>query len=158
MMLTFECWIGTIFQLFKQLDQEMMFYIQSLFILLWTIWNHINKVVHDGINPNPMEVILTAQCLTCRYQDAFSKNQDPDRVKDHQALSCGNGSNWQLIIKVVGARRKMSNRGGYAYESTTLQGNIIFTGGASCAAISVHGAIQEAIVEALLKATSLGYK
>ena len=52
----------------------------------------------------------------------------------------------------------MPNRGGYAYEATTLQGNIIFTGGASCAAISVHGAIQEAIVEALLKATSLGYK
>lgn len=89
---TFECWIGTIFLRFKQFDQEMMVYIQSLFILLWTIWNHRNKVVHEGINPNPMEVILTAQCLTCRYQDAFSKNQDPDRAKDHRALSCGNGS------------------------------------------------------------------
>ena len=52
----------------------------------------------------------------------------------------------------------MPNRGAYAYEASTLQGNIIFTSGASCAAILVHGAIQEAIVEVLLKATSLGYK
>ena len=105
-----------------------------------------------------MEVILTAQCLTSGTKLLSPKTKILTEPKIIELWVVVMGVNWQLIIKVAGARRKMPNRGGHAYEATTLQGNIIFTGGASCAAISVHGAIQEAIVEALLKATSLGYK
>ena len=35
-------------------------YMQSIFTTLWTIWLHRNTVVHEGKQPNPMEVILTA--------------------------------------------------------------------------------------------------
>ena len=61
-----------------------------------------------------------------------------------------------MIIKVVGARRKNPNRCGYAYEAINLQGDLISSGGASCAADSVLGAVQKAIMEASIKATTLG--
>uniref|UniRef100_A0A7N2QXU8 Uncharacterized protein n=1 Tax=Quercus lobata TaxID=97700 RepID=A0A7N2QXU8_QUELO len=63
-----------------------------------------------------------------------------------------------LIIKVVGARRKNPNRCGYVSEAINLQGDLIFSGGASCAADSVLAAVQEATMEASIKATTLGYR
>ena len=30
-------------------DPTLMYYLKSLFTTLWTIWNHRNKVVHEGI-------------------------------------------------------------------------------------------------------------
>jgi len=42
------------------MDQGKMEYLQSIFSLLWTIWNHKNMVIHDGKTPNPIEVIPTA--------------------------------------------------------------------------------------------------
>lgn len=56
-----------------------MGYLQAIFTTLWTIWNHRNLVVHEGKLPNPMEVILTAQSLSCRYQDTFTKYSDTNR-------------------------------------------------------------------------------
>lgn len=48
--------------------------LQSLFITLWSIWNHRNLVLHQGRVSNPMEVILTSQSLLCNYQEAFKNN------------------------------------------------------------------------------------
>ena len=56
-------------------DKDRMFFLQSLFTILWAIWNHWNKVLHQGKSPNPMEVMLTAQSLACRYREAFQKDQ-----------------------------------------------------------------------------------
>lgn len=39
--------------------QDRMFFLQSLCTILWMIWNHRHKVLHQGKLPNPMEVILT---------------------------------------------------------------------------------------------------
>jgi len=33
---------------------------QNIFTTLWTLWFHRNMVVHEGKQPNPIEVILTA--------------------------------------------------------------------------------------------------
>ena len=51
-----------------------MIYLQAIFTTFWTIWNHRNTVVHEGKQPNPMEVILKAQNLSCRYQETPTKN------------------------------------------------------------------------------------
>ena len=52
-------------------------HMQSIFTTLWTIWFHRNMVVHEGKQPNPMEVILIAQTLSCRYKKVFSSQPSP---------------------------------------------------------------------------------
>ena len=49
----------------------MMRDIHTIFTYLWTIWNHRNLVTHEGKTPKPIEVILTAQSLSCRFQEAY---------------------------------------------------------------------------------------
>ena len=48
-------------------------------------------------------------------------------------------------------------RSGYAYEAKDLKGDQIFSGGASCLTTSCSVAVQNAIVEAAVKATNLGF-
>ena len=47
----------------KDLHQDNMFFLQTVFTTLWTIWLQRNKVVHDGKRHDPMEIILTTKCL-----------------------------------------------------------------------------------------------
>lgn len=67
-----------------------MAYMQAIITTLWTIWNHRNIVVHEGKDPNPMEVVLTAQSLSCKYKKSFinqpktaskSKNQNQNSIQ-----------------------------------------------------------------------------
>ena len=60
-----------------------MQYLQSIFTTLWTLWNHRNRVVHEGIQPNPIEVILTAQNFSCRYQNIFTNATHPNQQRVH---------------------------------------------------------------------------
>lgn len=48
-----------------------------------------------------------------------------------------------------------TRRNALAYEAINLQGMTMFSGGASCAAATVFEAVQEALVEAAIKAKSL---
>ena len=134
-----------------------MGYLQAIFTTLWTIWNHRNLVVHEGKLPNPMEVILTAQNLSCRYRDTFTKYSDTNR----QSMDPISGNHsiagpWNLIINIAGVRSKKT-RSAYAYEAKNLQGEIMFYGVASSAENSAYGAAQEALVEAALKARNIGF-
>ena len=72
-------WIRNLLNRHKRLDEVSMQYLQSVFTTLWTLWNHRNMVVHEGIQPNPIEVILTAQNLSCRYQNIFTNAIQPNQ-------------------------------------------------------------------------------
>lgn len=132
--------------------------LQAVFTTLQTIWTQRNLVVHEGKHPNPLEVILIAQFLTCQYLEAFSScSLSSHIVADQHRPQQRFGGPWQLIIKVVGARKKKARRCGFAYEAKNMQGNIIFQGVSSCGAETIPNAIQEAMVEAAIKARSLGF-
>lgn len=100
-------WIEAILFKHKGMGQDSMHYLQAIFTTLWTIWIRKNLVTHEGKHPNSLEVILTAQSLTCRYQEAFSSCSTlPHKTADQNRANQNFGGLWQLIIKVVGARKK----------------------------------------------------
>ena len=74
-----QAWLNNIILRFRQMDQERMENLCSIFTFLWTIWNHRNMVTHDGKTPNPAEVILTAQTLICRFKEAFETKINHDK-------------------------------------------------------------------------------
>ena len=59
-----------------------MEYLQNLFTILWTIWNHRNKVVHEGLSPNPMQVVLTSQSLSCKHKSSLTAQESLTRVSN----------------------------------------------------------------------------
>lgn len=121
-------WIVTILLKYEGMDQDMHYH-QAIFITLWTIWTQ---------KPGG----------PCFQQLLDSSHQNADQNWAHQRI----GSPWQLIIKIAGARRS-----GFAYEAKNMQGVIIFYGSLSCAVGSALIAIQEAMVEAAIKARNFGY-
>ena len=58
-----------------QNDSDSLNFLQDVFVILWTIWTYRNRVVHQGLNPNPVEVIITAQDFSCRYRDTLKMQQ-----------------------------------------------------------------------------------
>lgn len=104
-------------------------------------------------------MLLTAQNLSCRYHEIFNEADSLGTQRHQQNTDqIPIGGQWQLIVKLAGAKRKRTKRSAYAYEARNLQGEVVFCGIRSCAAGSVAGAVQEAIVEAAVKAKNLGYQ
>lgn len=66
---------------YKRMDDDSMHYLESIFTTLWTMWNCKNRVVCEGIQPNPIEVILTTQNLSCRYHNILTKDQQPSHQR-----------------------------------------------------------------------------
>ena len=131
---------------------DSMDYLQALFTYLWTMWTHQNKVVHDGITPNPMQVILMAQSLSCRYKEAFTEESCQSGTSRRPAVEPQSASGpWQLIIKVAGSRNKKKKRRAYAYEAINPQGVGVFVGVNSSTARTATGCLLEAVVEASLQ-------
>ena len=136
-----------------------MEYLQAVFTYLWSIWTYRNRVVHEGIVPNPMEVILTAQALSCRYKEAFNDqslyNRNSGRPKPVQQPVAGP---WQIVLKITGARCDRTKRCSFAYEAVNMQGVSVFFGVACSAARSKGGAMFEAMVEAAIRAKHHGFQ
>ena len=116
-------------------------------------------MVHEGKQSNPLEVIVTAQSLVCRYKEAFSCCSTPfHRSPAQNKVDHIPTETWQLTVKVVGARLKKLNKSGYAYEAKTTQGDTILQLISSYTGQTVPVIIQEAMLEATIKARDLGYK
>ncbi|XP_075666014.1 uncharacterized protein LOC142635829 [Castanea sativa] len=133
-------------------------YLQLVFTLIWSIWNHRNKVMCEGLKPDPLNVILTSQALFCGYHEAFANYNNADRRNGtHQAQNQRLVGQWDLIIKIAGVRKKQVRRSAYSYEAQNIQGNIVFRGCHSSAAKSAYGALLEALVEAAVLARRYGF-
>ena len=131
--------------------------LQAMFTILWSIWNHRNMVLHKGKVPNPMEVVLMSQSLICRYREAFQSQQGQrQRYKPKPSISILTQS-WQVLIKVAVARNRRTKRCGFAFEARRMDGALLFRGGASCGKPTLHLVAQEALVEALIKATAMDF-
>ena len=103
--------------------------LQAVFTFLWTIWTSKNLVTHGDKNPNPLEVILIAHKLFCRYKEAFNmEGNQGRRSTSTNSVSQSMGEHWDLIIKISGAKARRSGRLGVAYEAITPQGLTIFKG------------------------------
>ena len=114
-----------------------MSYLQGIFITFWSIWTYRNLVVHEGKHPNPLEVVLTAQSLICRFKEAFS--------------SCS-----------VVTYKPLDQQGRFQfpqkYEARNMQGEVILQRVSSCTENMGALIILDAMVEAAVKARSLGFK
>ena len=156
--LTVQQWVGKLLHQHKNMSEDSMCFLQTVFTTLWTIWTHRNLVIHEGKQPNPLDVILTSQSLLCRYKEAFGclSSSSHCSLSKHRVDSKVGGP-WQLIIKVAAAREKRHNRTGLAYEAKSIQGVVVVQGITSSTGKLISIAIQEAMIEEAVKARSLGF-
>ena len=59
-----------------------------------------------------------------------------------------------MLIKIAGVRNSKCNRSAWAYEAKDMQGVIKLCGVASSNASSINGAVQEALMEAVITANN----
>ena len=67
-----------------------------------------------------MQVVLTAQSLSCRYKSSFTAQEYLTRVSNRDVEPQSAAGSWQLILKVTGFRNKRKNRCAYVYEAVNL--------------------------------------
>ena len=128
-----------------------------MFTILWLIWNHRNKVIHQGLNPNPLEVILIAKTLSCRYRKAYAGPFHPTReLRAAKSAHLTAAGQYQLIIKLVESRRTKPQRRAYAFVAVNMQGAEVFSGVNCSLANTAIVALLEAMVEAGIIAKNYG--
>ena len=131
--ISIQHWLKQLLSRHNLSDSDSMYYLQDIFTILWTIWTYRNRVVHQGITPNLVEVVLIAQNLSCRYKDTLS-NYSTLGDRDDRCTGPENQSttgDWQLGSKLVGARSRRPYRNVTAYEALTVQGDKVFFGAVS---------------------------
>ncbi|KAK9995595.1 hypothetical protein SO802_020281 [Lithocarpus litseifolius] len=103
-----------------------------------------------------MQVVLTAQSLSCRYKSSFTAQESLTRVPNTDVESQSAAGLWQLILKVAGFRNKRKNRCAYVYEAVNLQGACVLFGVSSSVTRTALGVLLEAVVEACFTASNHG--
>uniref|UniRef100_A0A7N2L1G5 Uncharacterized protein n=1 Tax=Quercus lobata TaxID=97700 RepID=A0A7N2L1G5_QUELO len=85
-----------------------------------------------------------------KYQEAFQtkQEQETEAIQQQQPHIVPSNQEWQIILKVAAHKNR---------RSKTLDGNELFSGGASCGRKNQQLAIQDAVGEAILKAMQMGY-
>ena len=151
-----EQWLSQCIISSRALEHNRMNYLLALFTTLWSIWNH-RMVLHQGQIPNPVEVIIISQSLTCRYQEAFNQSQVQEIKSNPKQTKSLPHQNWQILIKVAVDRNRKVGIYGFSFEATTLEGSTLFKGGANSGRQSIYIATQEALVKSILKAKDLGF-
>ena len=105
-----------------------------------------------------LKVVLTAQNLYCRYKEAYSISYESNRRCFRSGVEHNTAAgHWQLLIKIAGVRNSRCNRSAWAYEAKDMQGVIKLYGVASSNASSTNGAVQEALMEAVITANNYGF-
>ena len=118
-----------------------------------------------------MEVILTAQQISCRYRETISNRNSPGgregsginsgRQTTSEQSRIGRQSvvrDGKIVIKIVNSRSRKYYRYGTVYEGLTAQGGNVFFGAISSNAQTSTGALLEAMLEAVLVAKSQGFQ
>ena len=157
--ITVQQWLTSLLLRHKKKEAHSTEYLQAVFTYLWSIWTYRNRVVHEETDPNPMDVILTAQALSCRYKEAFNDqslyNRNSRRLKPVQQPVA---SPWQIILKITRARCNRTKRCSFAYEVVNMQGVSVFFGVACSATKSKGGAMFEAMVDTAIRAKHHGFQ
>ena len=98
-----------------------------------------------------LKVVLTAQNLYCRYKEAYSISYESNRRCFRSGVEHNTAAgHWQLLIKIAGVRNSRCNRSAWAYEAKDMQGVISNSS-------STNGAVQEALMEAVITANNYGF-
>ena len=138
--ITIQRWLTSLLLRHKKKEVHSMEYLQAVFTYLWSIWTYRNRVVHEETDPNPMDVILTAQALSYRYkvasnhQSLYNKNLGRPKLMQQSVASP-----WQNILIITGARCNRTKKCSFAYEAINMQGVSVFFGVASSVARSKGG-------------------
>ena len=106
-------------------------------------------MVHEGVTPDPMNVILTTQNLFCRYQEIYQKHHSTvHRLSKQKTMDQGLHRQWSIILKISGVKQGRKKRAAFAYEARNRQGTVVFYGCSSNAARSISGVLLEGLREA----------
>ena len=116
-------------------------------------------MIHEGKQLNPIEVILTAQTLSCRYKEVFSNQPSPLIRRSRPSNEPNNVTEqWQLLIKIARTRNPRLNRSAWAFEAKDQQGVNKFYGVHSSNTSTIKRAVQEALMEAVFTVKNHGFQ
>ena len=114
-------------------------------------------MLHQGFNLNPLEVILIAKNLSCRYRKSYAGQLH--HTREFRATKLAHltaAGQYQLIIKLAEARRKKPQRRAYAFAAVNMQRTEMFSRINCSLANTAIGALLEAMMEASIIAKNYG--
>ena len=91
-----------------------------------------------------------------RYRDAFQQSHEQRQSQKPKPKITILNQSWQILFKVAASRNRRTKRCGYAFEARKMDGMLLFRGGASSGRQTQLLAVQEVLMEALIKVNRIG--